>query len=164
MMTELPAGPPALKTRSAELRLGREFALRVLYAEDLNHLSVTDAWARCRGNFLDEEHPGLLERTDPLLVEAERIAVFMLEGVRRQLAEIDGLLGAASKRWKPSRMPVIDRNILRLCTFELLDGQVPPRDVIFDAVDLAKRFGDGPTSRFVNGILDQICRDRGIRL
>lgn len=163
-MTGLPLGSPVLKTRSAELRLGREFALRVLYAEDLNETSVVDAWARCRSSFLDEEHPGLRDRTDEVAVQAERIAVYMVEGVRRRLPEIDGILGRASKRWKPSRMAVVDRNILRLGTFELLDGQVPPRDVIFDQVELAKRFGDGPSSRFVNGLLDQICRDLGIRL
>ena len=77
---------------------------------------------------------------------------------------IDAAITEASARWKLSRMAVIDRNILRLGAFEILSGVTPPRDAIFDCVELAKKYGDTPTPRFVNGILDQLCRNRGIQV
>ena len=63
-----------------------------------------------------------------------------------------------------ARMARVDRNILRVGAFELMAGLTPPRDVIYDCVELAKRYGEKQTPRFVNGVLDQLCRNQGISL
>ena len=53
-------------------------------------------------------------------------------------------------------MPPTDRNILRMGSFELLFGDAPPKVVINEAVELAKRFGTAQSSQFVNGMLDRV--------
>ena len=153
-----------LTPRSPELRLGREFAVRALYAVDINASTAQLTWDRCRRAFLDEEYPQLADPDDVTAKGAEAVALYFLAGVRARLTEVDEVLQRSSKRWKPSRMPVVDRNILRLAAFELLDARVPPKETIYDAVELAKKYGDAPSSRFVNGILDQLCRDNDIKL
>lgn len=86
------------------------------------------------------------------------------EAIEEQLEDIDAAIGAASRRWKVARMAPVDRNILRVGAFELMAGLTPPRDVIYDCVELAKRYGEKQTPRFVNGVLDQLCRNQGISL
>lgn len=150
--------------RSASLRQGRELALRVLYAEDLNTVTAYEAWMRCRASFLDAELPGLADPDDAHMGRVVQITLHWLKQVRARLMEIDGVIRGSSQKWRVSRMPVTDRNILRIGVFELLDGRVPPRDVIYDCVELAKRYGEAPSPKFINGILDQICRDNRISL
>ena len=63
------------------------------------------------------------------------------------------------KNWEIERMAIIDRNILRLASFELMFvDDIPPKVSINEAVELAKRFGDIDSPRFVNGILDKIYK------
>lgn len=77
--------------------------------------------------------------------------------------EIDRAIVAASPRWRLDRMPVIDRTLLRIGVAELcFSGKPRPRATINGLVELAKRFGSETTPAFVNGILDQIRRDREI--
>jgi len=81
----------------------------------------------------------------------------MAEGTLARASEIDEKIQAVSTNWKLSRMPVIDRNILRLATFELMSGTVPVKVVLNEAVELAKKFGSEDSGRFVNGILDKLA-------
>jgi N utilization substance protein B len=85
----------------------------------------------------------------------------LIEGTRQHLADIDRLITAHADNWDMKRMAVIDRNILRLGAFELLylDG-VPPKVCINEAIELAKRFGDAESGKFINGILDAIHKKR----
>ncbi len=101
---------------------------------------------------------------DDLASRAARMARDWLEGWQGRREDIDAALGKASKRWKLSRMAAVDRNILRLGAFEILGGITPPRDAIFDGVELAKKYGDVNSPRFVNGILDQLCREQKVDL
>ena len=82
----------------------------------------------------------------------------LVRGVASHLEELDALIVRYSEHWRLERMTVVDRNLLRLAAFELLfkKGRVPPKVVINEAVELAKRFGSEDSSAFVNGILDQI--------
>ena len=89
----------------------------------------------------------------------------LVEGVLGNADCIDALIKKHVKNWDIDRMAVIDRNILRMGCFELLFLEdVPPKVAINEAIELAKRFGDMDSPRFVNGILDKIykteCKDK----
>ena len=85
-----------------------------------------------------------------------------VRGVAGALAEIDAKITAASAHWRLERMARVDRNILRLGTWELLHRADVPRAVVLDeAVELAKAFGTDESSAFVNGVLNRIAEDLG---
>jgi transcription antitermination protein NusB len=141
--------------RSKLVRAGRELALRALYAGDLSGdapASLVATGAEALGD------------SGPMPQGASEAAIERLAAIDARGAEVDKIVQAASPRWKLSRMAAIDRNILRLGVLELLEGQTPPKDVIYDCVELAKQYGDKDTYKFVNGLLDQVCRDNGIAL
>jgi transcription antitermination factor NusB len=105
-------------------------------------------------------------RADGHPAEIVDYAFDLARGVRSRLAEIDGFLAAAAQHWSIHRMAVIDRNVLRLGIEELTrHPDVPPRVVINEAIEMAKRFSTSASGAFVNGVLDRIRRDleaRGI--
>ena len=82
----------------------------------------------------------------------------LAEGVREILPQLDAAIAGAAKNWPISRISLLDRNILRLATYEMLFSQtaVSPAIAINEAVDLAHAFGQKDSWRFVNGVLDQI--------
>ncbi len=80
-----------------------------------------------------------------------------VQGVWAHLEEIDGLIASAAANWRIERMALVDRNILRLGTYEICHSpDVPFVVAINEAVDLAKRFGSDESGGFINGILDKI--------
>jgi len=82
-------------------------------------------------------------------------------GVEAHLDEIDALVGETSEHWSVTRMPLVDRNILRIATYELLyQLDVPPSVAINEAVELAKVYGGDDSSKFVNGVLGRIAERR----
>ena len=118
----------------------RKRALDVLYEADLKE--------RPLGEVLSVH----MADADPL----PEFAVALVRGVYRNRAEIDGLIETHSREWKLSRMPIVDRNILRLALFELLHGEDIPRAVAIDeAVELAKELSTADSGRFVNGLLSR---------
>jgi len=86
----------------------------------------------------------------------------LVEGVSGHLEEIDTILGEVSENWVVSRMPFVDRNILRLSTYEIFYGgdDVPASVSINEAVELAKTYGGEDSSKFVNGVLGKIASRR----
>ena len=80
-------------------------------------------------------------------------------GVEAHLTEIDEILAEVSENWAVSRMPFVDRNILRLSTYEIFYGgdDVPASVSINEAVELAKTYGGEDSSKFVNGVLGKIA-------
>ncbi|MFH0754334.1 MAG: transcription antitermination factor NusB, partial [Candidatus Omnitrophota bacterium] len=82
----------------------------------------------------------------------------LVEGIYSHLSDIDAKLGDYATNWHLGRMAVIDRNVLRLGLFELkFSGvDIPPKVAINEAVELAKKYGDHDSSKFVNGILDKV--------
>jgi len=129
-------------------RRAREIALQVLYADDLNpgrNLAIADEFVRRRLN----QHKTLV-----------KFASDLIAGVRRNRAEIDKLLGKLAKNWSVERMAVIDRNVMRLATYEILHGDTPAPVAINEALELAKRYGARQSSQFVNGILDRVSATR----
>ena len=84
----------------------------------------------------------------------------IVRGVSAELSVLDTLIGAHSEDWRLDRMPVVDRNILRLATWELLHSDVPTAVAIDEAVTLAKDLSTESSGRFVNGILGRIAETR----
>lgn len=122
----------------------RELALQLMYQLDL------------RGDeILDEVNAALSpEAGDPeMLVFAREL----VHGCREKRAEIDRQIEEVAKNWQLKRMAAIDRNILRLATYELLYREdIPPLVTINEAIDIAKKFSTKNSGPFVNGILDNI--------
>ena len=82
-------------------------------------------------------------------------------GTREKMAEVDGAIAGLSKGWKLSRMPGIDRCILRMAVYELrFMPEARPGIVINEAVELAKRFGTDESGRFINGILGAMAENK----
>lgn len=93
----------------------------------------------------------------PLAEELRAFAERLVAGVVTGKRELDALIGSYATNWKISRMPIIDRNILRMGCFELLHmPEVPAKVTLNEAIELAKSFGDEEASKFVNGILDKV--------
>jgi N utilization substance protein B len=89
--------------------------------------------------------------------DVREFATPLVEGVYRNLAAIDAKISEYATNWQLSRMAVIDRNILRMGVYELkFTSGIPPKVAINEAVELAKKYGDLESSKFVNGILDKI--------
>lgn len=83
-------------------------------------------------------------------------------GLEERLADVDKLIASASNNWRLERMSRVDRNLLRMSTWELLTKKDVPRAVVIDeAVELAKSYGTEDSSAFVNGVLDRIANDLG---
>lgn len=94
--------------------------------------------------------------------EGRSYADTIVRGVADSLGKVDGLITAASKNWRLERMSRVDRNLLRMGTWELMAQADVPRAVVIDeAVELAKAYGTEDSSGFVNGVLDRVATDLG---
>jgi N utilization substance protein B len=88
---------------------------------------------------------------------AEQTRVFanqLFEGAAHAAPQLDEWIAAHVQNWQPERISAIDRAILRLALHEMRSADTPPKVVINEAVDLAKKFSSEEASRFVNGMLD----------
>jgi transcription antitermination protein NusB len=83
----------------------------------------------------------------------------LLEGVAAHADEIDTQISAHAERWKLSRMPTVDRNLLRLGAYEVLHGGEEPKRVIGGVVRLAKMLSTEDSGRFVHALLAAVARD-----
>ncbi len=129
----------------------REMILRLLYQADITAVSPKDILDGFLVDYPDVDD-------DPSLREFVRELVILLSERR---AEVDAVLASSATNWKLDRMATVDRNILRLAAIELLFRQdVPPKVAINEAVELAKKYGDLESSKFINGILDKIHKTR----
>jgi len=120
-------------------RNARELALQMLYASDFQPSGTSSApfW----------------ERMDPA---AWAFAQRLVDGALARRDEIDTLIAGQAQNWRLDRMARIDRNVLRLATFELRYLDTPRNVAINEAVEIAKKYGGEASGAFVNGILDRI--------
>ncbi len=126
-------------------RQAREHALQILFQWDIH--GNTDYWLE---EFWAQRRvpPDIRAFTDRLV-----------EGVMSHQPELDAIIEAHAENWTLPRMPVVDRNILRLSLCELLwVPDVPAKVTINEAIELAKAFADDEAKRFVNGILDKVLK------
>lgn len=92
--------------------------------------------------------------------DIKEFAAELIKGIIVNLASIDELISKYAKNWQLKRMAVIDRNILRLGCFELIYlDDIPAKVSINEAIELAKKYGDLDSGKFVNGILDKIHKE-----
>jgi N utilization substance protein B len=120
-------------------RESRERALSLCYELDVRGLPLNDLLA------------DLPADPDPYALELAR-------GVEEHREEIDALIRKFADRWSLERMPVIDRNLLRIAAFELAHRpDIPVGVAISEAVELAKRYSTDDSGRFVNGMLGRIA-------
>ena len=92
--------------------------------------------------------------------EVQAFAEHLVEGVCRNHAEIDAVIEKHSTNWRLIRMPTVDRNILRLATYELLfEHDIAASVTLNEAIEIAKRFGSEDSGGFVNGVLDPIAKE-----
>lgn len=128
--------------------LAREHSLKVLYQINLGKSEEMDAVLSIYWESL------------PVPAEAEIIdfAERLVRGTVEQISFIDGIISKYAENWNLDRMAVIDRNVLRAATYELLflSEEIPPKVVINESVNLAKKYSTEESGRFVNGVLDKI--------
>jgi len=123
----------------------RECALQILYAVDVRKEMPCDY------------APIFWGEQDSVDDEVREFCHFIVDGAYKNREEIDRVISKHATNWQIQRMPVVDRNILRIATFELLfAGDIPPKVSINEAIDIAKRYGDTDSGKFVNGVLDKI--------
>ena len=129
-------------------RQGREFALQALYLSDLTKLTSEEALRRLQSG----------EKLNPKAIE---FAQTLIQGTEANKKDLDTLIKKFSQNWDIKRMANLDRNILRLGTYELLHEKDTPVSVIIDeAVEIAKTYSTNDSGKFVNGILDKIKNNR----
>jgi N utilization substance protein B len=83
----------------------------------------------------------------------------LVKGVTARIDTIDGIIARHAEHWKISRMPAVDRNVLRLAVFEMLSSATPRAVVIDEALELARKFSGEEAVHFVNGVLDAVRRE-----
>jgi transcription antitermination protein NusB len=133
-----------------ERRRAREAALQMLYQCEVGRVGPEDAIA----TYGEIEQAGRLSSAD-----GEAFASQLVRGTVEHAGEIDPVIAASASHWRPERMAIIDRLILRMAVYQLQHvPDVPPNVVISEAVELARRFGGDESGRFVNGVLDAIKR------
>jgi len=135
-----------MPVRSSERHRARLQALEILYQRDITGVSARR---------IMEEGTYSLENGEP-----DEFCRSLVEGVESDIEQLDELIGTTSQHWSVSRMPLVDRNILRVATYELLNMLDTPASVaINEAVELAKVYGGEDSSKFVNGVLGKIAEE-----
>ncbi len=131
-------------SQHAERMLARKNALQIMY----------------QGDILDKAPRELIDNAQ-LVPETQGLddyALMLLDGCKENLEAIDEIIVSASENWALDRMPMVDRALLRLSTYEMRYVEDVPVSVsINEAVNLAKEFGGDDSPRFVNGILGRIA-------
>jgi len=127
----------------------RELAMQGLYQLDVRGVDSLDLLT----DFFVENEGDTVTR---------RLASEWTAGTWQNLADCDELISASTIKWRLSRLPPVDRNILRLAVYQLkFCPDIPPRVVINEAIELAKKFGSDKSGSFVNGVLDAVFKKIG---
>ena len=120
---------------------GREFAMQMLFQWDISEQNLS----KLEGNFWRSAKAAENTRT---------FANRLFEGAAKQAASLDEVIVKHAENWRLERLSAIDRAILRLALYELRATDTPPKVVLNEAVELAKKFSSEDAGGFVNGILD----------
>ena len=130
-------------------RRAREAALQILYQWEVGKAEVE----RAVDTYFEHQWPD--EGAVP--EEIRTFAAALARDTVGRLADIDPLIAGTTERWRPERMPVIDRLILRMAICELMrDAGTPPAVIINEALELARTFSTEDSVKFVNGMLDGV--------
>ncbi len=126
-------------------RLARELALQVLFQKEFTDVEVDSGLAYFRES---------IKTTDEIWAYTRRI----LKGIEQHETDIDKKISSASAKWSLSRMSLVDKNTLRVATWEMFysEGEIPPRVAINEAIEVVKKYGNTDSPAFVNGILHEL--------
>ena len=125
----------------------RECALQMLFQRDITHDSIEQIAA----TYWDSQ-----DEPEENRVFADSLAA----GTINHVEQLDALIGRHAENWRLDRMAVVDRNLLRLATYEFLyDAETPKSVVINEAIEIARRFSAQESPQFINGILDSIRKE-----
>lgn len=151
--------------------MAREIALRMLYQIDLGGAGPETVFASFdSSDFLSEAPPKAIgkpvartrEQAEERRLQVEAAldhARTLVDGTCGAQAEIDQMIRQQADNWRLERMSPVDRNILRLAVYEMLNEVDVPKLVIMDeAIELAKKYGSENSGRFVNGLLDGLLK------
>lgn len=139
---------------SANRHLGRIIALQTLYEQDFRK--------ECgdKGFDFNQALQRNISRYKDTIDDTKFIAK-LVKGVAAKQKQIDGLIAPIAPEWPIEQIARMDRVVLRIGTYELLFAEdVPPKVAINEAVELAKAFGGDNSSKFVNGVLGTILRNK----
>jgi transcription antitermination factor NusB len=130
----------------------REIALKILYASDISKEPAEESTLKFWKNDGEADE------------DIKEFANFLVSGVSANLKELDETITKYAANWELDRMATIDRNVMRIAVFELLFvPDIPPKVAINEAIDIAKKYGDKDSGKFVNGILDKINKTESRR-
>lgn len=135
----------------ASRRRSRERALQVLFNWDLRG---GDPW-RAVDDFYETLHS---EEDDPQKLDRDPFMEELVSGTSARREEIDALIATHSAHWRVERMPGVDKNVIRMASFEMLDDKLPAPVIIDEALELVRRFSGDESVSFVNGVLDALRR------
>ena len=123
----------------------REVALKVLYQSEITRWKIHVAFENFWNDFESDDK------------NVKDFSLRLTSGIEEHIETIDEKISQYATNWQLKRMAIIDRNVLRIGVFELLHADdIPPKVTINECVELAKKYGDVDSSKFVNGILDKI--------
>ncbi len=125
-------------------RKARECSLQILFQLEFNNsqpqAAITQFWEKRR-----------------VSGEVREFSSWLVNGILSHRQKIDEIIQSVSENWRLKRMALVDRNILRIATFELLfEENVPPAVIINEAIEIAKKYSSPEAATFVNGILDGV--------
>lgn len=147
--SDSPSKKPKKKAPSPR-RDGREAAVQFLYANDLS--GEADFSAERLAEFWELRQAKTFAR---------EFAAALVTGIREQLPRIDAAIRERLENFSFQRLAAVDRNILRLATYEIVfSDHIPAQAAINEAIEIAKRFGTEDSPKFVNGVLDRIYHAR----
>lgn len=133
--------------KKAQRHRAREAALQILYQCEIGRYEVEEAVE----TFFGLQWPG----ADPAPEDLRAFASELARETLRRLPSIDPLIADTAERWRPERMAVLDRLIMRMAVCELLrDPKTPAAVVINEALELARTFSTEEAVKFINGMLD----------
>lgn len=137
------------RTRKDPRHRAREAALQILYQWEIGGRAAD----KSADTFFTRQWPDTDAPPDELRAFATRLAVDTVD----RMADIDPLIAATAERWRPERMAVLDRLILRMAVCEMLrDRDTPAAVVINESLELARTFSTEESVKFINGMLDAI--------
>jgi len=140
-------------------RRARQYALQAMYQADLMGISAMASLNHLWSGHLDGE--GLEDTVAPDSEEVE-FAQRLVQGAMEDLEGLDELIESCSTNWRLARMPLVDRNILRIAAYELKHcPDIPANVSVNEAIEIAKQFGTADSRAFVNGIVDGMGRKLG---
>ena len=142
----------------------RREVLQVMYQSELTGIPLP-ALVAGQGDaalLLIPERPEGIEDNDLVGEELADYAAALLSGIVSHLEEIDGWIAATALNWTLERMPIVDRNIIRLAAYEIaFCPDIPTGVAINEAVEIAKAFCGDESPKFVNGVLGRIALQLG---